>query len=128
MPKPDKGIRNPVLDLKEDKMNRLFQEAMPDALYMNAYELADQFPSFGEDEWERFLDAPEVQRFMEAKMAKMMEVNARKALKRLGDPGEGGFGSQEVTALKEMIEKSKMIQSNQNRRPKVVLTFIPPRE
>lgn len=117
--------RNPALDLRQDKMNKLFKQQLPESLYMSSYDLHSEIRDFSQEEWEHFLDSPDTQRFIESKMAKLTEVNARKAVHRLGTTT--GFASQEVTALKEIIEKSKLMQQGQNRRPKVVLTYIPPR-
>lgn len=103
------------------RMAEIFEEKMPDSLYMNFYELAE-ITDMDADVWEQFLDLTEVTQFIKAKVAKLAEYEARKALNRLANDQ---LSSQDVQAVREILNSSKLLQQNLNQKPQVVLTFIP---
>lgn len=103
------------------RMAEIFEEKMPDSLYMNFYELAE-ITDMDADVWEQFLDLTEVNQFIKAKVAKLAEFEARKALNRLANDQ---LSSQDVQAVREILNSSKLLQQNLNQKPQVVLTFIP---
>lgn len=103
------------------RMAEIFEEKMPDSLYMNFYELSE-ITDMDADVWEQFLDLTEVNQFIKAKVAKLAEFEARKALNRLANDQ---LSSQDVQAVREILNSSKLLQQNLNQKPQVVLTFIP---
>lgn len=59
--------------------------------------------------------------FIETELAAIAEAESRGALSRLGN----ATGT-EVSAIKALLETSKLINDSQRQRTKVVLTFISP--
>jgi len=89
------------LDLPEEmeRMAVIFDQGMPDTLYMNHYELAGM-TGIPPEQWEDFLDLKEIQRFIQSKMAKLAETAARKAIRELERRGtESSSGA--IKALNE---------------------------
>ena len=116
------------LDLPEEmeRMAIIFDQGMPDTLYMNHYELAEKtgIPS---ERWEEFLDLKEIQRFIQSKTAKLAEVAARKAIRELERRGsETTSGA--IKALNDIIEKSKILQQANRRTKQIVFSYMPPRQ
>ena len=109
-----------------EQMARLFDQHTPDFLYLNPYELAEA-TSVKADYWDRFLDIPEVFRYRHAKIAKLTEYAAIKAMKGLEAAGQSP-GAGAVTALKEIASLSKQLNSGQNNRQKIILTYVKPKE
>ena len=114
------------------KLARLFDDHTPKVLYMDYYELAHgnalhpSDPQFFEgfagttpEQWEKFLDIPEVFRYTRGKISKLQEFAAVKAMKRLeNDPSAAN--------LKELIKTSKNMNTGQQRE-KIILTYVKPK-
>lgn len=102
-----------------------FDKNLPDSLYMNYYELAHVIERTNPDLWEGFLDLPDIYRYKQAKIAKLQEFAAVKALRELENKALlENAGA--VSALKEILEKSKLIQESTKKKQQIVLTYIPP--
>lgn len=120
------------LDLEKSKkelfryLAERFDDGMPDTLYMNYYELAKVYQGTHPDSWEEFLDTPEINRYVQAKIAKLQEFAALKALKQLEQKSTYDNAGA-VAALKEILEKSKLIQQSVKRKQRIVLTYMPER-
>jgi hypothetical protein len=121
------------------KMAEMFDYATPESLYMDYYDLAppqegmkrhsDDFPGFPgttPEQWEKFLDIPEIYRYRTGKIAKLQEFSAIKAMKQLEAQGSIP-GASAVTALKELSKLSKQLNTNNQNRQKVILTFVSPK-
>lgn len=104
-----------------------FDQHLPDSLYMNYYELAKVIDRTSPDLWEQFLDLPDIYRYKQAKIAKLQEFAALKALRELENKSLLDTAGA-VSALKEILEKSKLIQESTKKRQQIVLTHIPPKE
>jgi hypothetical protein len=129
------------LDLPRDermiftRLAQLFDNHMPHTLYMDPYELAEHTPTHRDDtggfqgttadQWERFLDIPEVYRYRHGKIAKLTEYSAIKAMKALEKQGQAA-GAGAVSALKEIASLSKQLNGSSNRQ-KVILTYVRPK-
>lgn len=102
------------------KMADKFVELEPDSLYMSFYRIAEEtdIPS---EAWEKFFEIEEVDMYIEKKVAKLVEFDAREALQILG---RGRVDGSQVSALKEIIQRSSQLQQTQPK-PVVVLTHIP---
>lgn len=114
------------------RLAKLFDEHTPGVLYLDYYELANgnsehpgspaHFPGFSgttPEQWEKFLDIPEVFRYTRGKIAKLQEFAAVKAMKRLeNDPSAAN--------LKELIKTSKNMNTGQQRE-KIILTYVRPK-
>lgn len=98
-------------------MEQIFHKNLPHTLYQSHYELSKDY-GFTPQEWRKFLRDNNI--FIESELAAIAEAEARSALSRLGNAS-----GQEVTALKAVLEKSKLINDAQRQATKIVLTFIP---
>jgi hypothetical protein len=122
-----------------------FDDLTPQALYMDYYELArgyseqenkergykelPQFygiPNTTPEQWEQFLDIPEIYRYRHGKIAKLQEYAAIKALKSLEAQGQASSASA-VTALKEITKLSKQLSTNNQNKQKIILTHVSPK-
>lgn len=112
---------NPNIKASYMRMAAIYVEKMPQSLYMNYYELAEA-TSISAMTWEAFLDIKEIDSWIMAKIAKLTESAARSALHKLS---KSELSSNEISAIKELIAKSKILSQNQSQRPTVILTYIP---
>lgn len=101
-------------------MEEKFHKFLPSTLYMSHYSLSEAYGNTPE-EWRKFLRDNHL--FIESELAAITEAEARSALSRLGNAG-----GQEVTALKALLEKSKLINDAQRQNVKVVMHFLPSAE
>ena len=112
----------------------IFDRDMPESLYLNFYELAwGVRPSYTEQEvypgnpnttpemWEKFLDLPEIYRYRTSKIAKLAEMDANKAMQRLG------ASSDNVAALKEIVKTSKALQGGKQQQT-IIMSYVKPKE
>lgn len=120
------------------KMAHHFEKYMPETLYLDYYELAkggrvdeDVFipplEGFSSIIWEDFLDVPEVFQWRQNKIGKLLEFGATKALKALQKKGLEPGNTAQVQALRDIIDRAKTLQSGQNRRRRVILSFVSPK-
>ena len=113
---------------------RIFDRDMPESLYLNFYELAwGVRPSYPDQEvypgnpnttpemWEKFLDLPEIYRYRTGKIAKLAEMDANKAMQRLGS------NSDNVAALKEIVKTSKALQGGKQQQT-IIMSYVKPKE
>lgn len=107
-------------DVQTLTLEEKFYRFLPDTLYHSHYSLAEVYGNEPQ-EWRKFLRDNHT--FIETELAAIAEAEARSALARLGNAS-----GQEVTALKAILEKSKLINDAQKQNTKVVLTFIPSKE
>lgn len=126
MPRDEKQVMLLLADI--------FDQDMPDTLYLNHYELAhghpidQQYektyyegnPGTTPSQWEQFLDLPEIIRYSHSKRVKLMEMSANKAMRSLTNRDD-------VNALKTVLEQSKRLNGGQNRE-KFILTYVSPKE
>lgn len=112
----------------------MFDQGMPNTLYLDYYELANGTsvytkgdpryypgnPSTTPDQWERFLDLPEIYRYKRGKIGKLTEYDAEKAMQSLK-------GRSDVNAIKEILKAAKMLAGGSQQREKVILTYVKPR-
>lgn len=106
--------------IKYHKLAHIYEDNLPDSLYLNHYELSLNFghsPSL----WNQFLKLREIDRLVQSEIAQIAEIGARRALAKLQS---GNFASQDVQAAKELLANSKLIQQNTKQYEKVVLTRI----
>lgn len=112
---------NPLMKQVYMKMADIYEAKMPDSLYMNYYDLA-KVSDASASVWETFLDLPDITNWINAKISKMTEYHARAALQKLAT---SNLSANEVSAIKELLSKSKLLQANQTQKPTVILTYIP---
>lgn len=98
----------------------VYAENLPESLYMNHYQLSDDF-GFTPKEWIDFLKIKEIDRLIEAEIAQIAEIAARRALSNL-ESGEAN--SADIQAAKELLANSKLLKQKHNQRPQVILTRI----
>jgi hypothetical protein len=127
------------------ELARHFDALTPSALYMDYYELANGFsehtnrenrarnlpefhgiPNTTPEQWEAFLDIPEIYRYRHGKIAKLQEYAAIKAIKSLEAQGHSASASA-VTALKEITKLSKQLSSNNTNKQKVIMSYVTPK-
>jgi hypothetical protein len=107
-------------DVENMTVEQKFYRFLPNSLYMSHYDLAQSYGNTPE-EWRKFLRDNHL--FIESELAAITEAEARSALSRLGNAG-----GQEVTALKALLDKSKLINDAQRQNVKVVMHFLPSNE
>lgn len=98
-------------------MDEIFHKNLPGTLFLSHYELAQNY-GYTAQEWRTFLRDNYL--FIETELAAIAEAEARSALARLGNAS-----GTEVSAIKALLESSKLINDAQKQAVKVVLTFIP---
>jgi hypothetical protein len=108
------------------RLAEIFDRNTPDFLYMDYYELTEYSPGTKADQWEQFLDLPEIYRYRTGKIAKLQEFAAIKAMKQLEQQGQIP-GASAVTALKELSKLSKQLNSNNQNKQKILLTYVRPK-
>lgn len=97
-----------------------FMQYLPDTLYFNHYNLNMEFPQWSAEQWRQFLRDHD--KFIMKEVAAITEAEARKALQKLST---GSLSSQEVTAIKQILDRSEQInKTNQDSRT-FVTTFMP---
>lgn len=111
-------VSEQVSDYYLKQMDEVFRQYLPDSLYEDHYSLCERY-GFSPEAWRQYLR--DNQTFIDAELAAIAEPAARKALKRLSTAN-----TQEVAALKTILEKSKIINDAQKQQTKIVLSFIPP--
>lgn len=99
-------------------MAEVFEKHIPKSLYYDYYEL-ETLTNIPAVEWENFLDIYEIDLYVKSKIAKLADFGARKALFRLAQNENLSTG--DVTALKTIIENSKLLQQQQNQQQHIVL-------
>lgn len=99
-----------------------FKNNLPETLYLSHYELSNMFPNTTPNAWRQYLKDQE--HFITSETAAIAEANARSALSKLGS----GASSQEVSSIKALLEKSKLINDAQKQQQHVMLTFIPSKD
>lgn len=97
-----------------------FKANLPDSLNYNHYELKEEYGGTANG-WREYLR--DNQAFINSELAAIAEPAARAALARLGDAR-----GNEVSALKAILENSKMINEAQKQQVKILITFMPPKE
>lgn len=120
-----------------------FDKYMPKTLYLDPYELAygektayhesdprnqNKFKGVSNttpEQWDQFLDIPEIYRYRHARIAKLTEYSAIKSMKALEEQGLSG-GQSSVAALKEIASLSKQLSGNNNKQ-KIILTYVKPK-
>lgn len=100
-------------------IDTVFRKHLPNTLYYDHYSLSQMYPAFTPDEWRKYMR--DNQTFIEGELAAIAEAEARAALSRLGKAN-----GNEVSALKAILEKSKLINDSQKQQTKIVMTFLPP--
>jgi hypothetical protein len=109
-----------LYDTRQLTIDEVFHRHLPSTLYESHYELAKNY-GYTPQEWRKYLRDNSM--FIETELAAIAEAESRGALSRLGN----ATGT-EVSAIKALLETSKLINDSQRQRTKVVLTFISPTE
>src|SRR5699024_6935328 len=86
-------------------MAKVYENHLPDSLYLNHYELAEHF-GHSHESWNKFLKIKEVDRLIESEIAQIAEIGARQALQRLQS---GNAQSSDIQAAKEILSNSKLL-------------------
>jgi hypothetical protein len=102
-------------------INKWFHKNLPHSLYFNHYELADQ-TKWLPHQWKKYLKLNE--QFISSELAAITEANARSALQRIAT---GQLRQGEANALKQLLDRSEQINSNNKNKETVVMHFIPPK-
>lgn len=112
----------------------IFDRDAPNTYYLDYYELAEGTsiymkedsryyegnPKTKPEQWERFLELPEIYRYRHAKIGKLGEFDAIKAMQSLK-------GRPDVNAIKEILKYSKLMASGSSNREKIILTYVHPK-
>jgi hypothetical protein len=109
-----------LYDTRQLTIDEVFHKYLPGTLFESHYELAKNY-GYTPQEWRKYLRDNSM--FIETELAAIAEAESRGALSRLGN----ATGT-EVSAIKALLETSKLINDSQRQRTKVVLTFISPTE
>jgi hypothetical protein len=109
-----------LYDTRQLTIDEVFHKYLPGTLFESHYELSKNY-GYTPQEWRKYLRDNSM--FIETELAAIAEAESRGALSRLGN----ATGT-EVSAIKALLETSKLINDSQRQRTKVVLTFISPTE
>ena len=94
---------------------------LPESLFLDIYDLADR-TDYSIEEWEAFLDEPDVRIYMESKRNRYLYSQGYKALNRLIT--DRHLQGPDVSAIKATIEQSGILNKDE-RRQNIVITRIP---
>lgn len=97
-----------------------FNNHMPDSLYMNHYELALHFNEYSPEQWRQFLRDND--KFIMKEVAAITEAEARKALQKLST---GKLSAQEVSAIKQILDRSEQINKQSQDARTFITTHMP---
>lgn len=106
------------------EMATIYEENLPESLYLNQYELANEF-GFTHMDWNKFLKVKDIDRLIEAEIAQISEIGARYALGRLQ---ASNASSADIQAARELINNSRLLQQKHNQRAQIIITRIPAKE
>lgn len=106
------------------EMAELYEQGLPDTLYMTHYKLEEEF-GFRHEEWSQFLKIREINRLIEAEIAQIAEIGARTALQRLQS---GQAQSADIQAARELLANSKLLKQKVTQREQFVITRVPPKD
>ena len=95
-----------------------FQSSIPESLYWDFQELATNLGSTP-NQWETFLDDPEIKKLIESKLNKYLQIEARKALRKLSTTQ---LTSQEVTAIRQILENSDLLKQKAETKQHIIVT------
>lgn len=104
-----------------------FDDNEPHSFYDDYYELTSKCTGSTPLLWEQFLDIPEIKHYKEVKLAKLWEFDAAKAMRALQKKGNSSRAG-DIAALKEIIERSKLLQANYKSKQTIILTHIPKKD
>lgn len=119
-PKGEKPTIEQRIVKKERSMEEIFQEQLPDSLYMNHYDLYEAFPEHSAESWRRYLK--ENDRFILQETAAITEANARAALKHLAS---GNLKQGDATAIKHLLDRSEQINQSTKDKTVYMTTYLP---
>lgn len=102
----------------------IYQNNLPDTLYLTHYELAKTFGHSPED-WSNFLKVREVNQLIESEIATIAEIGARQAIARLQS---SHASSADISAARELLNSSRLIKQRVNQKPLVFITRIPEKQ
>lgn len=110
---------NPYSSKTYTTQDEAFRNSLPETLYLSHYELAHHYNEWTPDEWRMYLT--ENQRFIMREVSSITEANARQALSKLST---GKLAAQDVAAIKQLLERSEQINSqDKDQRTFVMLQF-----
>lgn len=101
-------------------MNEKFTAYLPKSLYMNHYELSIHFNEWTPEEWRHFLRDND--KFIMKEVAAITEAEARKSLQKLSS---GKLSAQEVTAIKQILDRSEQINKQSQDARTFVTSYMP---
>ena len=121
IPKEQKEITVEERMIKDTRsMEQIFNDLLPDSLYMNHYELFRDYSHHSAESWRRFLK--ENDRFILQEVAAITEANARSALKKLA---KGDLKQGDATAINSLLNRSEQINLAVKDKTSYVMTFMP---
>lgn len=109
---------SPLDDFKP--ANEIFHAHLPDTLFMNHYQLHDEWRHITPDEWRRFL--LDNDRFILKETAMITEANARGALQRLSS---GKLNSGDAAAIAQLLKQSEQINQQAKDKTQFITMFMP---
>lgn len=101
-------------------LDNSFRSELPGNLYLNHYELSDKYPKYTPEDWRNYVNKSRP--FIETELAAITEAQSRSALEKLGS---GKVSSSDVSALRQLLEKSKIINEKLNAKQSVLISFLP---
>lgn len=107
-------------DMMEIDYDKAFKRYLPDTLYKDHYTLSKEYGGTPL-EWRAYLR--DNAQFIASETAAIAEPQARNALKKLSNAS-----SAETSAIKALLETSKLINEAQTQQTKIIFSFIPSSE
>lgn len=119
-PKGNRPTIEDQIQRDERPMEEIFNEELPDSLYMNHYDLHEAFPHHSAEAWRRYLK--ENDRFIMQETAAITEANARAALKQLSS---GNIKQGDGAAIKQLLDRSEQINQSVKDKTVYMTTYLP---
>lgn len=107
--------------VRDDRsLEEIFQSELPESLYMNHYDLHENFPHHSAEAWRRYLK--ENDRFILQEVAAITEANARQGLKKLAS---GQIKQGDSSAITQLLNRSEQINQSVKDKTVYMTMFMP---
>jgi hypothetical protein len=113
-----------ISDLQKDIFNEMldkFVDGLPNNLYYDPYKL-EAIYGFNSNLWKKLFKIPSINRQIEMEIAELVEFGSRSAIRKLA---EGDINGQEVAGIRELLNRSRIMQENNQSKTIIVYSYIP---
>lgn len=101
-------------------IDEIFRNGLPETLFLDHYSLNEEYPDFSPEEWRLYLRDNEA--FIMKELSFITEANARASLQRIG---EGRIKAGDAATIKQLLDRSEMINKATRQEKTFVTMFMP---